>query len=359
MKKTNIAIASALLLLAGCSGSNQWKVSGNIEGAADKDIILEASTNGRWYPVDTVRTDSKGNFSTSQKAAGYPDIYRLTLDGKSIYFPIDSIESVTVTANADNFELGYTVAGSPEAEAMMAANERINRAIAENGADMAVTDSLLKRELSQIIVGNPSGIVAYYIINKSVGGRPLFNTGDRKDLRVIGAVANAYTQLRKSDPRTAYLRNLFLANRPFAGGDTIQAEEINIFDINLYDETGKQQSLKELAGKGKVILLNFTVYNAESSPAYNRALNEVYNRYHDRGFEIYQVSVDDDEFSWKQSARNLPWITVYNSSADGASNLLRYNVQAIPTSFIINRRGELSERVEDIDELSSRVGSYM
>lgn len=283
MNKTNIAIVSGLLVLAACSGGNQWRVSGNIEGASEKEMILEASTNGRWYPIDTVKIDGSGKFSTSQKAAGYPDIYRLTLDGKSLYFPIDSIESVTVTANVNDFESGYSIAGSDEAKAMMEANELINSAIAKHGVEKVTTDSVLKRELGRIIVGNPSGIVAYYIINKSVGGQPLFNPADRKDVRVIGAVANAFTQLRKTDPRTTYLRKLFLANRQFTGADTIKAEQVNLFDIALYDETGKSRCLKDVASQGKVVLLNFTVYDAEYSPIYNRALNEVYDRYHNQG----------------------------------------------------------------------------
>lgn len=359
MKKTIISFAASALVLAGCTDSNQWKVSGNVEGASGKEMILEASTNGRWYPIDTIAIDDKGNFSASQKAAGYPDIYRLRMEGKSLYFPVDSIESVTIQANAANFEQDYSVSGSTDADNMMAANNRINEAVTQLGVEKALTDSVLKRELSRIIVGNPSGIVAYYIINKNIGGRPLFNPGDRKDVRVIGAVANAFSQLRANDPRTTYLRNLFLANRQFAAGDTIHAEEINLFDINLYDEKGKKHSLVELSKEGKVILLNFAVYGAEYSPAYNLALNELYKRYHGQGLEIYQVSVDDDEFAWKQSAKNLPWITVYNSPADGSVNLMRYNVQTLPTTFIINRKGELVERVEDVTKLPSKLVSYM
>ena len=79
----------------------------------------------------------------------------------------------------------------------------------------------------------------------------------------------------------------------------------------------------------------------------------------DRGFEIYQVSVDPDEFKWRQSAKNLPWITVYNSSVDGTDNLIRYNVTNLPTAFIINRNGEIAERVNDITKLESTLNKYM
>lgn len=357
--KINIAIACAALFLIGCSGSNQWIINGKIDGANDKDLILEVSTNGRWYPIDTIRTDKNGSFSASHPASGYPDIYRLTLDGKSLYFPVDSIESVNISGNATDFDSNYTISGSKEAEEMMTANKLINDAVAKVGPAEALTDSVLKRELGQLVVANPSGIVAYYVINKSIGGKPLFNPADRTDVRIIGAVANAYSQLRQRDPRTSYLRNLYLSNRLYAGTDTIAAEVVNLFDINLYDDKGQSHSLVDLSKEGKVILLNFTVYDAEYSPLFNRALNEAYQRYNKQGFEIYQVSVDNDEFTWKQSARNLPWITVYNSPADGSKNLVRYNVQSLPTSYIINRKGELVERIEDADQLSAKIAKHI
>ena len=98
---------------------------------------------------------------------------------------------------------------------------------------------------------------------------------------------------------------------------TIEAPEVSLFEIELYDNTGKLRKLSEVAADNKVVLLSFTVYGAEPSPAYNVELNKVYDRYSKNGLEIYQVGLDEDEYRWKQSARNLPWITVYNSASDG------------------------------------------
>ncbi len=71
------------------------------------------------------------------------------------------------------------------------------------------------------------------------------------------------------------------------------------------------------------------------------------------------MSLDNDEFLWKQSARNLPWITVYNSPKDGAETLMKYNVGRIPSTFVINRNGELVERVDDITHLPSAIARYL
>ena len=104
---------------------------------------------------------------------------------------------------------------------------------------------------------------------------------------------------------------------------------------------------------------NFTIYSDKNSPAFNIALNKIYESNKSAGLQIYQVSVDEDEYFWKKSAENLPWITVYNSHNDGAKNLMNYNVTLLPASFIINRSGELVERVDDVAKLETAIKKYL
>ena len=129
------------------------------------------------------------------------------------------------------------------------------------------------------------------------------------------------------------------------------------------DSTGSERLVREfanLAGNDlNVIVLNFTTYAAPESPAFNVELAKLYEANKAKGLEIYQVAIDDDEFSWREAANNLPWITVYNSPKDGATNLLRYNVKSLPALFIINRNGELVERVETVGQLPSAVSRYL
>ena len=87
-------------------------------------------------------------------------------------------------------------------------------------------------------------------------------------------------------------------------------------------------------------------------------LRELYNKYHSRGFQIYQVSVDPDNVAWRESARNLPWITVYDPMGVNSKTVGAYNVTGMPTTFII-RNGEIVERVEDATRLKAAVGKYM
>lgn len=364
MKHLSTGICGSLLLITAASCSNnEWRVKGTLEGADGQEILVQASDNGRWYTLDTITTGKDGKFDYAHAAMGRPDVYRLYLNGQSIYFPVDSIETITVTASDSAFDSSYEINGTPAAEAMMLADKKIREAVAAKGAQAALNDSVLKRELAQTILADPAGIVSYYIISKQINGQYIFNPGVRTDNRVIGAVANAYNEQRPDDPRTAYLKQIYLANRMAMNPnltvptDTIQATELAYFDISLTDQKGKTHALSDAVNNNKVVVLSFTAYTAEGSPAYNALLNDVYTRYHDRGLEIYQVAFDDDEFQWKKSANNLPWITVYHPSTQGAQTLMNYNVQGLPTTFVI-ANGQITDRVTDPTALSTTLSRH-
>lgn len=361
--KEAAAAAAAILILGSCS-DKKWQAEGTVAGGADKSLVLEAPNGyGGWYPVDTVTISPDGAFKVKGEPAGHPEIYRLTLGKESVYFPVDSLESINITADASAFGTAYTLTGSESAEKMQQINDAIAKVVKEHGEQAVAYNPELKRMLAETILRDPSGIVAYYTIFRRVGNTLLFNPDEKSDLRMIGAVANAFANSRPDDPRTRFLAQLYISNRKNNGlynpADTIVAQEIRLPEIALLDKDGKRRSLSEVTDQGKVVVLNFTAYGAEASPAFNLELAKVYDAHKAEGLEIYQVSVDDDEFLWKQAARNLPWITVYNTPKDGAETLLKYNVGQIPTTYVINRNGELVERVPDVTKLETTVRRYL
>ena len=183
------------------------------------------------------------------------------------------------------------------------------------------------------------------------------------DLRIIGAVANAFNSFRPNDPRTDYLVNLLLNGQRrrralSAPSDTVYADVASIIDIKLQDYDGKEYSLSKVAADNRVVLLDFTAYTIDISPRLNKLLNDIYQQYHSRGLTIYQVSVDQDNVAWRQSAQNLPWITVFDPLSINSQNVGAYNVTGIPTTFII-KNGEIVERVEDASQLKTAVAKYM
>ena len=86
MKKHIMMMLAVLAMMASCSG-NKFKVAGNVEGAGDTtQLVLEVSSNGYWFVVDTVNTTAGGKFSVAAEAPEFPNIYRLRLGEKAICF---------------------------------------------------------------------------------------------------------------------------------------------------------------------------------------------------------------------------------------------------------------------------------
>ena len=131
----------------------------------------------------------------------------------------------------------------------------------------------------------------------------------------------------------------------------------SIIDIKLQDYNGKEYSLTKVAAENRVVLLDFTAYGTEVSPQLNKLLNDIYQSYHSRGLEIYQIGLDQNNVTWRETAKNLPWITVFDPMNINSQNVGTYNVTGIPTTFII-RGGEIVERVEDATMLKAAVAKY-
>ncbi len=356
-----LAIAAAL---TSCSEKG-WGVKGTVENApADTKIAVEGFNAGIWYNIDSVEVASDGSFAY-QAAAGaqFPEVYRLGLNGQSIYFPIDSIETVTVKARADAFDSDYSLEGSQLATDMMQVDQRIAKAIKERGVQAVLADSLLKRDLSIMINDDRTGVLGYYIINKTVGDSPLFAMDTKADVRVLGALANKFATSFPDDPRTQYLAQRFISARaavsPTESTTSIAATVTGLLDIEYYDANGKKQKLSDVASGAGITLLSFTSYQIEPSVPYNVELNRMAELFKQQGLKIYQVSIDEDEVMWRKNAINLPWTAVWYDAKDNGALLRMYNVSSIPATYIIDRNSDLVDRVDNPADLEATIRKHL
>lgn len=369
MSRKSIIAASllAMLSLASCNNDKGWTVEGTVSGAEGKKIALQAFNNTYWYTIDSLAVATNGSFKySSATPAPFPEVYRLSFDGSDIYFPVDSVSRITIKTDAASFGRGYSLSGTESARRFAQADSMIAAVIAAKGEKAAATDSLLKRNLTNILLNDDELITAYYLINKRIGNTPLFDPAKNRDLAVIGAVAQNFISNSPDDPRTAYLRNLYISAKAAANpaantaASSIEVPESGLpFEIRSFDNKGVEHSLFETAAKGNVVLLSFTSYDLENSPAYNVILADLYKKYHDRGLEIYQVAFNGDEAQWKQSAVNLPWITVWNSPEDGNKTIVHYNVSVLPLTYVIDRNGDLCARVTDPTTLEAEIAKKL
>lgn len=351
------AAAASLLMLAatGC-GEKGFKIKGQIaDSDGDKVLLEKADFSGFWTIVDSTRTDSKGKFAFSQPQQSGPEIFRLSMDDRYIYLPVDSTETLDVTTSKKGFGHDFNVSGTDQA-ASMAQFEKDLLAVTPYIDNEDSVTKFKKRVYSTYMQDARGSIMSYYILTKVVDGKPLYDP-TTKDYRYIQAVANSYKQFKPDDPHAPFLLNLAAAARrhhnDMSGVKTvIEAEEVKMLEIALDDENGKTRRLSELVGKGKPVVVAFTLMRDGVTPEINRQLAELYNS---GRVDIYNVSPDRDQYGWRAAASNLPWVTVLDPSAGQDKVFIQYNVGALPTFFLYNAAGELTSRAATVKELRQQL----
>ena len=82
-------LALVLVGLSACEEGPKFKVQGEVTGAADKTLYLEASSLGGIVVLDSAKLGGNGSFSFAEARPESPEFYRLRMDGKVINFAVD------------------------------------------------------------------------------------------------------------------------------------------------------------------------------------------------------------------------------------------------------------------------------
>ena len=388
MRRSNLILLVLIALTVACQPKvDRFTLNGQIAEANGKTLYLDHMGLDKVEVIDSVKLDAEGEFSFNPVAPGDCfDFYRLRIDGKVVNLVIDSTETVTVTASLPVMQIAYMVEGSEassrlkdlvmnqigllqDLRRLSSQYKSLNRSGLQQQM-LELIDVFKSETMTEFILPDPGSPCAYYALFLSINGQMLFNPqADRQDARCYAAVATQMDIHYPEAVRTQHLHNVALKGmaKTSPSRNNVSAEAIQQFenlivetgliDIELPDCHGRNQKLSDQ--KGKVILLDFTAFKTDYSPNYNLLLRTLYNKYADQGFNIYQVSVDNDESFWMNAASNLPWICVRDESSLYSTYLKSYNVQQIPTVFLIDRDGNITDRPENTDELDGKIAKLL
>ena len=381
MKKT-LFILFALVLLCACKQEKKFCIEGDISGADSLMLYLEHLTLGEGaVAIDSVRLKGDGAFRFEKTAATSPEFYRLRIGGGGINLVVDSTETVRIKADMKDLSFGYEVEGSGTCDTIrllclkLADLERKARRIAaDRNFTIQERDSLIdglveqyKTDVKRDIMHNHfDKSYSYYACFQTLGTSLVFDPMHNKsDLTWMHAIANAWNEKYPSSPRTQNLCNIVQECRRSQAKpqqivldiDGEKVRELGIIDMTFPDINGQERTLSDL--RGNVVLLDFTAFTMDGSTERTLLLREIYDKYHDRGFEIYQVSLDPSQHLWKQRSEALPWVSVYCEEGLESDMLTLYNVTHLPSYFLIDRNCDLQARWEDIPDLEQAIEALL
>ena len=383
----------AVLIAAMCSCSDNFHVEGTITEAKDSTLYFEHMSLDGVVVMDSIVLDEDGDFDFSFKGNETPEFYRLRIARNIINVSIDSTETVTFKASYPTMASKYEVEGSDNCkrikELSILQQQLLAKIIAVNnttGISYKETEDSINNMIEQYkdyvrtnyIIKDPRAASSYFALFQTIGNRLIFQPQESEmDIRTFAAVATAWDTYYggeagangevKHVDRAENLHNIAIEGLkalrikqareygPAIDPDKVQV--ISVFDIPLNDNKGKRRSLTEF--KGRVVLLDFHAFSMPESVQRIMMLRDIYNKYHDRGFEIYQVSVDDNEHYWKTKTSALPWVCVHDPAGVESEYLQKYNVTQIPTFFLIDKNNSLEKRDSQIKDLDSEIQSLL
>lgn len=381
-------IMVAALALTSCN-NKKFHINGNITEAKDSMLYLEnISLNGP-EKIDSVKLGEDGSFAFEENAMDSvsPEFYRLRIANQTINLSIDSTETIHVKAAYPTMAYKYEVEGSENCSTIkelslkqMNLQATIN-SITKNpnmGVDsmnvaIAQVINSYKQDIkTQYIFKAPMKASSYYALFQTIqiGGTNslLFNPRNNKDdIKVFAAVATSWDTYYPNAERGKNLHNIAIQGMKDIrimenqmAERQIDASKVSVngcINLSLTDNKGVVRNLTDL--KGKVVLLDFHLFANRESTKRIMMLRDLYNKYHAAGLEIYQVSVDPDEHFWKTSTAGIPWICVRDEDGIQGQSLASYNVQSIPTFFLIDRNNTLQARDAQIKDIDAAIKSLL
>ncbi len=387
-KPTNLALVALLLSLLGLTACNERKfhVEGTISGAEDSTLYFENMSLDGPVAIDSVKLSADGTFSFGGNAPEAPEFYRLRIAGQIVNIAIDSTETVNVKASYAEMGSAYEVSGSEECAKIkeltlmqMNLQSRVNAIAASPQLGASAADDSIARIVDQYkthvklnyIFKEPMRAFSYFALFQTIAlGRQqvlIFNPrSNEDDIKVYAAVATSWDTFHPGAERGQNLHNIAIEGmkdlrivRNRQAASEIDASRVNttgVLDIELTDNHGAARRLSSL--KGKVVMLDFHLFADENSLKRIMLLRDLYNKYHAQGFEIYQVSVDGDEHFWKTQTAALPWICV-RADDNSADVITRYNVQNVPTFFLLDRNTNVYKRDAQIKDIDAEIKSLL
>ena len=335
-------------------GSNA-RIEGTLTGVSSSEVIFKLLESNRYQVLDTVKTDASGHFSYKiDVAEGQPEfVYLFYKDKKIASLLLEAGDKVGVVSDT----LGHvTFEGSEESVKLAEVERAYAEALVEfediallmgAATDQADFDRLAKnmsnayvayyRDRVKYIMENSKSLTVIPVFYQSIGENlPLFsqNTDAILFMSVADSLATVYPESKyvKALRKDAEIRYGYLELQE----RIINAEEVGYPEIELPDLEGKMRKLSDM--ESRVVIICFWSASQAQQNMFNiDFFKPLYEQYHSKGLDIYQVSLDVDKTLWATTVKgqNLPWTNVCDSRGAQSPYVTLYNLTAIPSAFII------------------------
>jgi len=367
MKRTFFLLAVVIFALSSCKKKGGFVVRGFIEG--DKKEYIKISRVEVDTPVlmDSAKVSKKGNFKFRLKS-DLPDFYQLGFSS-SDYITLLAApgEKITVTFKGNHLYDNYNVTGSEGTEKIKildsdlaitkqkldSISDLYEKASSEPNFEakgpelekqfMTILKSQRKKNI-EFIINNIHSLASIKALYQKINPETyvLFDPKDLQYLKIVNDTLSKYY------PKSRHVQALSSDfSREMGEMYSSQLHEMakNLpetkLDPNLKNIDGQRIALSSL--KGKYVLLSFWSVRSSVCIEENLQFKEYYKLYNKKGFEIYQINVDENEQDWRNAVKfdELPWISTREDDPRDPQNARLFNVRSLPANFLFDKEGNI------------------
>lgn len=363
----NAFLLALPLFILSCSNGSKVTIRVEVKSPEKNMLYISRIDFGKITPIDSAKISSGESIKKFRLPQGSePTFYTISLKkGGALTLLASRDEKISVKFDVQNMD-SYEVVGSKEslkvkeiAESFRKSKQTVDRLRkeyikAQTDAEREAIGRQFQAEIdsqrascSRFIWANPmskASIMALY--QKYNDDLYLFDRAE--DLTLLKMVASAWRALYpESDYTRGMLEDIGRIEKIITNSKInklISEAEPSIPDLDIPDKNGTFVKLSSL--KGKVILLDFFTASNTSSLLDNRELMNIYNTFKNRGFEVYQVSMDADKNEWLNYLSNtrVTWISVREVDPTHSAAALLYNVTQLPTNYLIDKNFNIIDK---------------
>jgi peroxiredoxin len=382
LKSLIIVILFTVWLLQGCKHDSSEKIliQGNFSNIPGTKLYIFQVLPDSKVLIDSANTDVSGNFNISFKVekAGF---YSLAHNADNeITLVVSPGEVIKVNGNGNSLRDTYTIDGSKDSKLYSEYNkftasnlkkvDSLSKVFAESQSDadfvfikkrldsayLAIFDDQKEKVIS-FINSHLNSLSSLLVISESFGPNPVLSEQTHPELflKLDSALFLAY-------PENSLVNSFHVRMLDFKAEIADAKEHEKNFkpgmpapEISLTNSSGKEIKLSSL--RGKLTLVYFwSSWNALCRQT-NMNLTGIYTKYHNRGFEIYAVSIDSDANLWKKAYQldKAYWIQVNDPKGLESDYSKTYAVKAIPKMTLVGRDGNIITHEPVLSELEALI----
>jgi thiol-disulfide isomerase/thioredoxin len=366
MKKIIVFIIP-IVLAYGCKPATSFKITGKINEKTKDYIYLNRINVNALAFIDSAKVKGNGKFFFKTKTRD-PDFFQIGFSETDFITILASPgENIKINFKGKNLYQDYEISGSEGSEQVKMLDEQLSKArikldslkteynaasktdeFDEKGpkieAEFNNTLKAIRKKNIEFIISHTRSMASLKALYQKIDDKTyvLYDPKDLQYLKIISdSLGKYYPNSRHVQALTEDLKkelSQLYSQRIENMADTLPEVKL---DPILQDINGRRIALSSL--KGKVVLLTFWSVQSKECIAENLQLKEVYRAYNKKGFEIYQINLDENEDLWRQEVRfdELPWINTREDDPSNPVNARLFNVKALPTNYLFGRDGTI------------------